>query len=90
MQKVDKLSFLVITDPEKITSLASNDQAVLVENVGPGLWSVSRIYQAETLYPGDVTLALSVNGSLMTAPITLSDSYFESAGMRYDLTSKGK
>lgn len=90
MQKVDKLSFLVITDPEKITSLASNDQAVLVETVGPGLWSVSRIYQAETLYPGDVTLALSVNGSLMTAPVTLSDSYFESAGMRYDLTSKGK
>lgn len=90
MQKVDKISFLVITDPEKVTSLSANDKTVLVESVGPGLWNVSRIFQAETLYPGTVAVELTANTSLTSIPVAISDSSFESAGMRYHLTSQGK
>lgn len=90
MQKVDKIGLLIISDPEKITSLSASNPAVLIEPMGGGLWIVTRLYQAETLYPGDTALELTVDGNLTQVPVTLSDSYFESAGMRYSLSNKGR
>lgn len=85
----EKLSFTVLSDPEKLTSLTTTDTRAQITSLAPGAYVVTLILTGENIYPG--TKLLSLHATINPSDsIGLVDTTFESAGVSYDLTSKGK
>jgi hypothetical protein len=88
-RSVDSLTFTLLSDPEKFTALATWDGRVQIVNQDGGVYMVTMSLSGEDIYPGTKVLTLrammdpSVN-------IALVDTTFESAGLKYNLTSKWK
>ncbi len=88
-EKVDKVTLTLLGDPEKFITLSSKDPSVLIEENAPGFYIVSRIFWGESIFPGTTIFSLST-GDVTSSPIVPSDATFESDGMKYNLTSKGR
>ncbi len=88
-RSVDSLTFTILSDPEKFTSLMTGDSRVQITSQDPGVYTVTMSLEGEDIYPGTKILTLR---AMMDASvsITLADTTFESAGLKYNLTSKGK
>ena len=86
---VDALTFTILSDPERLTTLETDDNQAQIMSVAPGVYSVTVRLSHETLYPG--TRVLTLRTSLdPKVSVNLSDTVFESNGMKYNLTNKGR
>ncbi len=87
-RNVDSFSFTILSDPEKLTSLTTNDARATITLLSPGAYSVTMKLSGEDIYPGTSIVSLQT-GINSKQNIALLDTFFESAWLKYNLTSKG-
>ncbi len=85
----ESLTFTLVSDPEKFTSLTTTDPRAEITTLAPGAYTVRVKLTGENIYPGAKLLSLQAAMDPAVS-IGLVDTTFESAGVSYDLTSKGK
>ncbi len=86
-QSVDSLSFTLLADPEKFTSLTTDNASAKIDNREPWMYVVTMKFNGENIYPGTKVISLKLPKVMS---IALVDTTFQSAGLTYNLTSKGK
>lgn len=89
-KKVDRIEFLLLSDPTKFRSLSSNDSNVTVTGQWEiGTYRVSIDLQGNNIASG-MQVATLIAGIDAGVPIAITDSEFISEWQRYSLTSKGE
>lgn len=88
-QAVDTITFTLLSDPEKLTSLSASDIRTTIVSKDPGMYEINLRLAHENIYPGTKLITLETNAPSETS-IAIVDTSFDSAGMKYSLTSKGR